>query len=121
MKSIGGEGTKKEFASILAFDVKVTPEAQEFAEENGIKIFTELIIYRLFNNFKDYMEKCVDERKKEEGTKAVFPVVLEPVKNACFNQKNPIVIGVTVKAGVLKIGTPLCIPDKGVRKFFINV
>jgi translation initiation factor 5B len=31
---------KKEFATILAFDVRVTPEAQKFADEEGIQIFT---------------------------------------------------------------------------------
>jgi translation initiation factor 5B/PHD finger-like domain-containing protein 5A len=34
------------------------------------------------------------------------------VKGAIFHVKDPLVIGVTVKAGILKIGTPLCIPDK---------
>jgi translation initiation factor 5B len=34
------------------------------------------------------------------------------VKGAVFHVKDPIVIGVTVKAGILRIGTPLCIPDK---------
>lgn len=32
------------------------------------------------------------------------------VKDACFNTKSPIVIGVNVTEGVLKVGTPLCIP-----------
>jgi len=30
---------KKEFATILAFDVRVTADAQEFADKEGIKIF----------------------------------------------------------------------------------
>jgi len=34
------------------------------------------------------------------------------VKEAVFNRQNPIILGVTVKAGMLKIGTPLCIPEK---------
>jgi translation initiation factor IF-2 len=34
------------------------------------------------------------------------------VKDACFNTKSPIIIGVTVIEGVLKIGTPICVPDK---------
>ena len=29
-----------------------------------------------------------------------------------FNTKSPILIGVTVKQGILKVGTPLCLPDK---------
>ena len=113
MKALTGEGHKKEFASILAFDVKVTQEAHEYAEENGIKIFTSDIIYRLRDEFVEFVKKCQDERKTEEGQKAVFPCLLEIVRGAVFNSKAPIVIGVNVKAGILKIGTPLCIPDKG--------
>ena len=49
---------KKEFATILAFDVKVTPEAAKFAEEEGIKIFTANIIYHLFDEFTAYVKAC---------------------------------------------------------------
>lgn len=31
---------RKEYATILAFDVRVTPEAQKFADDEGIQIFT---------------------------------------------------------------------------------
>lgn len=34
------------------------------------------------------------------------------VPDACFNRTNPIVIGVNVVEGVLKPGTPLCVPDR---------
>ena len=114
MKSLQGEGHLKEYAAMLAFDVKVTQEAQEYAEDNGIKIFTANIIYHLFDQFEDYVKKCKEERKTEEGTKAVFPCLLEMVKGAMFHAKDPILIGVTVKAGILKIGTPLCIPEREV-------
>ncbi len=126
MKSIAGEHIEKEYATILAFDVKVTHEAQEYADENGIKIFTANIIYHLFDSFEAYVKKCRDERKTDEGGKAVFPCLLEIVKGAIFNSKNPIILGVNVKAGILKLGTPLCIPEKGVSyliflTFFIEL
>lgn len=66
----------------------------------------------MFDEFTEYVKKCRDERKGEEGIKAVFPCLLEIVKGAVFNSKNPILVGVNVKAGILKVGTPLCIPDK---------
>jgi translation initiation factor IF-2 len=66
----------------------------------------------LFDQFTAYVKKCRDERKSDEGSKAVFTCLLEMVKGAVFHVKDPIVIGVTVKAGILRIGTPLCIPDK---------
>lgn len=34
---------------------------------------------------------------------------------AIFNKRDPIVLGVTVEAGVLRTGTPLCVPSKEVR------
>lgn len=34
------------------------------------------------------------------------------VRGACFNSKDPIIIGVDVKEGVLRVGTPLCVPDR---------
>ena len=61
MKSLGGDKQSgiqrsKEFATVLAFDVRIHPEAAQFAEENGIKIFTAKIIYHLFDEFTEYVE-----------------------------------------------------------------
>ena len=66
----------------------------------------------MFDSFTEYLKVCKEERKVEDGNKAVFPCILEMVKDACFNSKSPIVIGVNVIEGVLRIGTPLCLPDK---------
>lgn len=111
-KAKANDKQKKEFATILAFDVRVMPDAAKFAEEEEIKIFTANIIYHLFDEFTEYVKKCKESRKVEDGNKAVFPCILEMVKGACFNQKSPIVIGCNVKEGILRIGTPLVIPTK---------
>ena len=87
MKSLQGVNHQTEYASFLAFDVKVTPEAAEFAEENGIKIFTADIIYNLFDAFVKYVKQCKDDRKTDEGSKAVFPCILEVVRGAVFNSR----------------------------------
>ena len=42
------------FAVILCFDVKVDKEAQDLADELGIKIFKADIIYHLFDQFTAY-------------------------------------------------------------------
>lgn len=44
------------FAVILAFDVKVERDAQELADNLGVKIFTADIIYHLFDKFMSYRE-----------------------------------------------------------------
>ncbi len=42
------------FAVILCFDVKVDKEAQDIAEELGVRIFKADIIYHLFDQFTAY-------------------------------------------------------------------
>ncbi|KAL1189991.1 Translation initiation factor IF-2, chloroplastic [Cardamine amara subsp. amara] len=103
---------KKEFATILAFDVKVTTEARELADEMGVKIFCADIIYHLFDQFKAYMENIKEEKKKESAEEAVFPCVLQILPNCVFNKRDPIVLGVDVAEGILKIGTPICVPGR---------
>ncbi|KAG6752813.1 hypothetical protein POTOM_042851 [Populus tomentosa] len=103
---------KKEYATILAFDVKVTPEARELADELGVKIFIADIIYHLFDQFKAYIQNLKEEKKKEAADEAVFPCVLEIIPECIFNKKDPIILGVDVLEGILKVGTPLCVPQK---------
>ena len=40
----------------------------------------------------------------------MFPSIIKILPNHVFNQKDPIIVGVEVMEGILKIGTPLCIP-----------
>lgn len=96
------EKKKKEYATILAFDVKVRPEAQELADEHGVKIFTADIIYHLFDQFKAYI-RTLKEEKKEAADEAVFPCVLKIMPNCVFNKKDPIILGVDVLEGIAKV------------------
>ncbi|KAL4559106.1 hypothetical protein LXL04_031239 [Taraxacum kok-saghyz] len=103
---------RKEYATILAFDVKVTPEARDLADDLGVKIFISDIIYHLFDQFKAYIDNLKEEKKKEAAEDAVFPCVLKIMPNCVFNKKDPIILGVDVLEGILKIGTPICIPQR---------
>ncbi|KAF2846636.1 hypothetical protein T440DRAFT_458006 [Plenodomus tracheiphilus IPT5] len=100
----------KEFAVMLCFDVKVDKDAKAYAEEIGVKIFEADIIYHLFDKFTAHMKQLEQQRKEESKMLAVFPCVLRPV--AVFNKKDPIVIGVDVTDGNLRITTPICAVKK---------
>lgn len=104
---------RKEYATVLAFDVKITQEGQEYAEQVGVKIFAADIIYHLFDRFTEYVKQIRDEEKAAEGKgkDAIFPCVLKIVQ--IFRVKDPIIFGCDVLGGVLKVGTPLCVPEKG--------
>jgi translation initiation factor 5B len=102
----------KEHMTILAFDVKIQPEAQILADDSGIKIFQADVIYHLFDSYVDYEKTSIAERKKNKEKEAIFPCVLKIIPNAVFNRKDPIILGVDVIEGVLKVGTPLIVADK---------
>ncbi|OJJ47719.1 hypothetical protein ASPZODRAFT_141290 [Penicilliopsis zonata CBS 506.65] len=95
----------KEYAVMLCFDVKVDKEAQAYADEVGVKIFTADIIYHLFDDFTKHMEELAAKRKEESKMLAVFPCVLRTV--AVFNKKDPIVVGVDCIEGNLRLHTPI--------------
>lgn len=95
----------KEYAVMLCFDVKIDKEAQAYADEVGVKIFTANIIYHLFDDFTKHMAQLAEQKKEESKLLAVFPCVLSPV--AVFNKKDPIVVGVDVTEGSLRLLTPI--------------
>ncbi|KOS38243.1 hypothetical protein ACN38_g10937 [Penicillium nordicum] len=95
----------KEYAVMLCFDVKVDKDATAYANEIGVKIFTADIIYHLFDNFTEHMAQITEQRKEEAKLLAIFPCVIKPI--AVFNKTDPIVIGVDVIEGSLRLHTPL--------------
>jgi len=63
--SIMNEKGKSEYATILAFDVDVSTEAKNHAQEMGVRIFTADIIYHLFDQFTRYMDNLMEQRRQE--------------------------------------------------------
>uniref|UniRef100_A0AAY4DFU3 Eukaryotic translation initiation factor 5B n=1 Tax=Denticeps clupeoides TaxID=299321 RepID=A0AAY4DFU3_9TELE len=100
------------YAVILAFDVKIERDAQEMAESLGVRVFSAEIIYHLFDAFTKYREGYKKQKQEEFKHIAVFPCKLRILPQFIFNSRDPIVMGVTVEAGVIKQGTPLCVPSK---------
>ncbi|GAA6090279.1 eukaryotic translation initiation factor 5B [Tachysurus ichikawai] len=101
-----------QYAVILAFDVKIERDSQEMADSLGVRIFSAEIIYHLFDAFTKYREDYKKQKQEEFKHVAVFPCKLRILPQFIFNSRDPIVMGVTVEAGVLKTGTPLCVPSK---------
>lgn len=99
----------KEYAAILAFDVKIDKDAQDLAEEVDVKIFKADIIYHLFDQFTAYMTALTEQKRKDMAPQAVFPCVLKIVPGCVFNKRDPIIMGVDVVEGILRIGSPICV------------
>lgn len=100
----------KDYACILAFDVKISSEAYDMAEEMGVTIYWAEIIYHLFDQFTERMETLKAERREAAKDVAVFPCALSIYEQHVFNSRNPIIVGVKVLEGQVRLGTPLCVP-----------
>ncbi|VDK87249.1 unnamed protein product [Litomosoides sigmodontis] len=111
---------KEEYACILAFDVRVDREVEQFAASEGVRIFSADIIYHLEDSFLKYREELRLKRRRQNEHLAVFPCKLRILPQHIFNARNPIVIGVSVEAGQLKRGVPLCVPSKDFQSIFIG-
>ena len=111
--SIMNEKGHPEYATILAFDVNIEREAREHAQEMGVRIMTAEIIYHLFDQFTRFMDELTARRREEAAAVAVFPSIIKILPQHVFNQKDPIIVGVEVLDGILKVGTPLCVPALG--------
>ena len=91
----------------------VAAGVREFAESSGVRIFTADIIYHLEDQFTRYLDEVMEERRKAAADIAVFPTVISILPQHIINKKDPIIVGCHVEEGVLRVGTPLCIPENG--------
>ncbi|RXW24243.1 hypothetical protein EST38_g1624 [Candolleomyces aberdarensis] len=97
----------KELACILCFDVTVDKEAERLAEEMGIRLFKADIIYHLFDAFKAYNEEITEAKRRDAAPSAVWPCRLKII--AAFCKRDPIIVGVDILEGSLRVGTPLAV------------
>jgi translation initiation factor 5B len=76
--------------------------------------------------FVKYQEDIKEEKKKQNQHRAVFPCKLKILPYYVFNKRDPIVCGVRIEDGFIKLGTPICVPSKDVcieiiQQIFYNI
>merc|ERR1712048_1278118 len=104
------EKKHKEYALILAFDVRISHEAQVQAKHDNVPIFAADIIYHLKDRFTQHMNAVTAEIKRQ--SQAVFPAVLQIDQDNIFRKSKGMLFGCDVLEGQLRLGTPICVPDK---------
>jgi len=97
--------------AIVAFNVKILPEAQKELEKYDIKIFLDNIIYKLVEDFTEWVKKEEERIKYGEFEKLIKPAIVRILPDCIFRQKNPAICGVEVLYGTLKVGYPLMRED----------
>jgi translation initiation factor 5B len=88
--------------AILAFGVKILPDAETEAEANGVKIFRDPIIYNLIDNYLEWVKNKREAKSEEEFEALVKPGKVTVLPNCIFRRAKPAVFGVEILGGRIK-------------------
>ncbi len=96
---------------ILAFNVKILPDAKEEAENNHIRIFEDKVIYSLIDNYNAWVED--DTAHEEDAIFAEFTPIskFKFLKGYVFRNNNPAVFGIQIDVGELRHKIPFMNKD----------
>src|SRR3990170_1342169 len=87
---------------ILAFGVKILPDAEEEAAVNGIQIFREPIIYNMIDKYLEWLKMKREAKIELELEKLVKPGKILVLPGFVFRRAKPAIFGVEVLGGQLK-------------------
>ncbi len=102
----------RSLGAVLAFNVKVLPEAEEEAAKAGIKVFSANVIYHLLDEYREWRQRLKEEELRERLDKIVRPGKFIVIPGYVFRRSDPAIVGVEVQGGVLRPGYPL-ITERG--------
>jgi len=93
---------KDEFLGvILAYNVDVPRNIEIEAANRGVKIFRNPVLFRLIEEYVDWVEKTKSERERAEFEKLVKPGKIRLIEGMVFRRSNPAIVGVEVIGGVI--------------------
>jgi translation initiation factor IF-2 len=96
-----------EFAVIIAFDVKASPDAKTQALRDGVQLITSANIFELQSQLEQRYAP-LQEKDGADDKNLIFPVMLHISR--IYRDVLPLTFACAVVDGQLQLGTPLCIP-----------
>jgi translation initiation factor 5B len=90
------------YGVILAFNVKILPDAAEEAEIRHVHLFKEQIIYHLIDNYLKWLKSQREAKLEQEFEKLVKPGKIRIMEGYVFRRAKPAIFGVEILGGQLK-------------------
>ncbi len=90
------------YGVILAFNVKVLPDAEEEARNRDIKIFQSDVIYHLIEDVVEYIRTEQDTLALKEFDYLVKPAKIRILPGFIFRKAKPAIVGVEILAGRIR-------------------
>jgi translation initiation factor 5B len=90
------------YGVVLAFNVRILPDAEEEAENRDIQVFKEQIIYHLIDNYLKWLKSKRESKIGQELAKLVKPGKIRVMEGYIFRRAKPAIFGVEILAGQIK-------------------
>jgi translation initiation factor 5B len=90
------------FGAVLAFNVKVLPDAEEEASNTDVQVFKDQIIYNLIDNYLEWFKSTREAKSELEFEKLVKPGKILIMPGFVFRRAKPAIFGVEILGGQLK-------------------
>ena len=87
------------YGAILAFGVKVLPDAEQDADIKGIKIFLDKIIYHVIDDFLAWFKKQRETDAEQQFDMITRPAKIRVLEGYIFRRAKPAIFGVEILAG----------------------
>ncbi len=111
---VTADPSDEEYRVILAFNVKVHPDAKKELHETGVKIFESDIVYRLLEDYQEWKEKIKDKQAQHLREDFSHPGKFEILEGHTFRTRDPAVVGVRVLGGRIALNQAVLRTDNSV-------
>ena len=96
---------------IVAFSVSMTPDAKEYLLSSDVGVISGGVIYSIVNEASEWLKKrkedLLEQRKRDYSIPSKFIILPQYI----FRSTKPVIVGVSVQAGRLKVGDKLIRSD----------
>ena len=90
------------YGAVLAFNVKILPDAEAEATNRGVQVFREKIIYHVIENYLAWFKGKRDAGLEQDFETLVKPAKLQVMEGYVFRRARPAIFGVDILAGSIK-------------------
>jgi len=96
---------------IFGFNVKLPPESEAKAKELEVKIFLSDILYKIVENYQAWTIVRKRELDKANRGEVCYPGMFKLLSDYVFHLKDPVIIGVRILGGRIRVGQNLIRED----------
>jgi translation initiation factor 5B len=90
------------FGAVLAFNVRILPDAKDEAANSAIQIFENQIIYNLIENYLEWLKSQREAKIEQEFEKLVKPGKVLVLPGFVFRRAKPAIFGVEILGGQIR-------------------